>query len=115
MPPALLRMAVLVLREFRELAETWKAAGDNAREIFLFQKLEDLLTTLVATVPEVEVEKVTGDRSRWRRQCYKNCRLYGAATAEYGLRFLTHAVQRFVDNGQSQGSLTDSQHHGSNE
>jgi flotillin len=43
----------------RELAETWKAAGENAREIFLFQKLEALLTSLVATVPEVEVEKVT--------------------------------------------------------
>lgn len=43
----------------RELAETWKAAGDNAREIFLFQKLEPLLANLVATVPEVEVGKVT--------------------------------------------------------
>jgi flotillin len=43
----------------RELAETWKAGGDNAREIFLFQKLEDLLTQLVATVPEIDVEKVT--------------------------------------------------------
>lgn len=43
----------------RELAETWTAAGDNAREIFLFQKLEALLTNLVATVPEVAVEKVT--------------------------------------------------------
>ena len=43
----------------RELAKTWKAAGDNAREIFLFQKLEDLLASLVATVPDVDVEKVT--------------------------------------------------------
>jgi len=43
----------------RELAETWRAAGDNAREIFLFQKLEGLLALLVATVPDVDVEKVT--------------------------------------------------------
>lgn len=43
----------------RQLAETWKAAGDNAREIFLFQKLEPLLTSLVNTVPEIDVERVT--------------------------------------------------------
>jgi len=43
----------------RELAESWKAAGDNAREIFLFQKLEPLLQSLVATIPEVEVNNVT--------------------------------------------------------
>ncbi|MGG6239828.1 flotillin family protein [Nodosilinea sp. AN01ver1] len=43
----------------RELATTWKAAGDHAREIFLFQKLEALLVNLVATVPDVEVETIT--------------------------------------------------------
>ncbi|HEY9888240.1 MAG TPA: SPFH domain-containing protein [Candidatus Obscuribacterales bacterium] len=43
----------------RALAETWQAAGDHAREIFLFQKLEVLLAQLVATVPDVDVEKVT--------------------------------------------------------
>jgi flotillin len=43
----------------RELATTWKAAGDHAREIFLFQKLEALLVNLVATVPDVEVESIT--------------------------------------------------------
>ncbi|MEA5452146.1 SPFH domain-containing protein [Leptolyngbya sp. CCNP1308] len=43
----------------RELATTWKAAGDHAREIFLFQKLESLLANLVDTVPDVEVESIT--------------------------------------------------------
>lgn len=43
----------------RELAATWQAAGDHAREIFLFQKLEALLVNLVATVPDVEVETIT--------------------------------------------------------
>jgi flotillin len=43
----------------RELAETWRSAGDSAREIFLFQKLETLLASLVATVPDIDVEKVT--------------------------------------------------------
>ncbi|KKJ00740.1 flotillin family protein [Prochlorothrix hollandica] len=42
-----------------ELAKSWAVAGANARDIFLFQKLETLLKTLVATVPNVEVEKVT--------------------------------------------------------
>lgn len=43
----------------RALAATWQAAGDNAREIFLFQKLESLLSDLVDTVPQVNVEKIT--------------------------------------------------------
>lgn len=43
----------------RELANTWSAAGDHAREIFLFQKLESLLSNLVDTVPEVEVGSIT--------------------------------------------------------
>ncbi|WP_413162047.1 flotillin family protein [Capilliphycus salinus ALCB114379] len=43
----------------QRLAESWKAAGANAREIFLYQKLEGLLQTLVSTIPEVEVDNVT--------------------------------------------------------
>lgn len=43
----------------RRLAESWQAAGPNAREIFLFQKLEVVLKTLAASVPEVEVQNVT--------------------------------------------------------
>ncbi len=43
----------------RELAITWKAAGDHAREIFLFQKLEGLLKNLVDAVPDVTVESIT--------------------------------------------------------
>ncbi len=43
----------------RTLAESWKAAGENAREIFLFQKLEPLLNSMVSTIPDIDVEKVT--------------------------------------------------------
>ncbi|MDY7019941.1 MAG: SPFH domain-containing protein [Cyanobacteriota bacterium] len=43
----------------QRLGESWKAAGVNAREIFLYQKLEGLLQTLVASIPEVEVDNVT--------------------------------------------------------
>ncbi|MEB3343164.1 SPFH domain-containing protein [Okeania sp.] len=43
----------------RKLAESWKAAGANAREVFLYQKLEELLQIIVSTVPEIEVDNVT--------------------------------------------------------
>ena len=42
-----------------ELAKSWASAGPNAREIFLFQKLDVLLQALVSTVPEVSVQNVT--------------------------------------------------------
>ncbi|NEP82263.1 MAG: flotillin family protein [Okeania sp. SIO3C4] len=43
----------------KKLAESWKAAGTNAREVFLYQKLEELLKIMVSTVPEVDVDNVT--------------------------------------------------------
>ncbi|NET50279.1 MAG: flotillin family protein, partial [Merismopedia sp. SIO2A8] len=43
----------------RSLAESWKAAGENARDIFLLQKLDTLMKTLTATVPEISVQNVT--------------------------------------------------------
>lgn len=43
----------------KRLAESWVTAGDSARDIFLLQKLEGLLKTLSATVPEVDVQNVT--------------------------------------------------------
>ncbi|MGB3691917.1 MAG: SPFH domain-containing protein [Spirulinaceae cyanobacterium] len=43
----------------KRLAESWQQAGPNAREIFLFQKLETLLDIMVTSVPEVDVQQVT--------------------------------------------------------
>jgi flotillin len=43
----------------QRLAESWKAAGSSAKEIFLFQKLEVLLKMMASSVPEVEVQNVT--------------------------------------------------------
>lgn len=40
------------------MAESWRAAGPNAREIFLLQRLETLLKTLTAAVPDVNVQNV---------------------------------------------------------
>ena len=43
----------------RSLAESWRAAGENARDIFLLQKLDTLMKTMTATVPEISVQNVT--------------------------------------------------------
>lgn len=43
----------------QRLAEAWKKAGSNARDIFLLQKLESLLSTLSGTVPDIDVESIT--------------------------------------------------------
>lgn len=41
------------------LAKSWQAAGTNARDIFLLQRLETLLKTLTNAVPDVAVQNVT--------------------------------------------------------
>jgi flotillin len=43
----------------QRLAESWRAAGPNARDIYLLQRLETLLKTLTGAVPDVTVQKVT--------------------------------------------------------
>jgi flotillin len=43
----------------KKLAESWKIAGDSAKEIFLFQKLEPLLKIMAAGVPDVDVANLT--------------------------------------------------------
>jgi flotillin len=43
----------------RCLSESWNAAGDDARQIFILQRLEPLLKTLSASIPEVTVESLT--------------------------------------------------------
>ena len=42
-----------------EMIATWKAGGDNARDIFLMQKLQNLMSSLVGTIDQVKVDKVT--------------------------------------------------------
>ncbi len=43
----------------RAVSETWQRAGDNARQIFVAQKLSKLVSQLMSTVDEVKVDKVT--------------------------------------------------------
>jgi flotillin len=43
----------------RHLAQTWTKAGDNARQIFVAQKLTGLVSSLMGTVGDVSIDKVT--------------------------------------------------------
>ncbi len=41
-----------------EMIATWKNGGDNARDIFLMQKLQTVMSALVTTIDEIDVDKV---------------------------------------------------------
>ncbi|MDI9639470.1 SPFH domain-containing protein [Kamptonema cortianum] len=43
----------------RTLASSWVAAGDQAREIFLLQKLEPVIKQITQTIGETSIERVT--------------------------------------------------------
>jgi flotillin len=43
----------------RSLGETWAAAGDSARQIFVAQKLQALVSTMMSTVGEIPIDKLT--------------------------------------------------------
>ncbi|HEY4182316.1 MAG TPA: SPFH domain-containing protein [Kofleriaceae bacterium] len=43
----------------RSLNETWSKAGDSARQIFVAQKLQRLVGTMMSTVGEMPIDKVT--------------------------------------------------------
>jgi len=43
----------------RSLGETWAKAGDSARQIFVAQKLQNLVGTMMETVGDLPIDKVT--------------------------------------------------------
>jgi flotillin len=43
----------------RSLGETWTKAGDSARQIFVAQKLQGLVSTMMQTVGEMPIDKLT--------------------------------------------------------
>jgi flotillin len=43
----------------RSLGETWAKAGDSARQIFVAQKLQGLVGTMMSTVGELPIDKLT--------------------------------------------------------
>lgn len=42
----------------RAVAQTWKSVGPNARDVFLFQKLEGLITKVVSTIQQPKIDKI---------------------------------------------------------
>lgn len=42
-----------------EIAATWKKGGDHARDVFLMQKLEGIMRSLLSTISNIEVERLT--------------------------------------------------------
>lgn len=42
-----------------QMIETWKAAGPNARDIFLMQKLQSVMSSLVETIQAVKVDRIS--------------------------------------------------------
>lgn len=42
-----------------EMITVWKAAGSNARDIFLMQKLQNVMNSLVSTIGTVKVDRIT--------------------------------------------------------
>lgn len=42
-----------------QMIETWKAAGPNARDIFLMQKLQTVMSSLVETIQTVKVDRIS--------------------------------------------------------
>lgn len=50
------KATVVVLEE---MITTWQSGGENAREIFLMQKLQTLMSSLVSTIETVNVDKIT--------------------------------------------------------
>lgn len=43
----------------KQLAQSWKLAGVNAKEVFLYQKLELLMKLMVSSVPEINIDQIT--------------------------------------------------------
>ncbi len=43
----------------QRLGEAWRAAGDDAHDVFLYQKIEVLMQMMASSVPKIAVESVT--------------------------------------------------------
>ena len=42
-----------------EMIATWQAGGENARDIFLMQKLQSVMSSMVSSIESIEVDKIT--------------------------------------------------------
>lgn len=89
----------------RQLADSWKAAGSNAKEVFLFPKLEVLLRAIAAGFPEIDVQNVTViDSANSKNGILQNASLLEQLRQATGID-VTELVNRFGSkaNGSSPG------------
>jgi len=59
------RLGRATVEALRAVSTTWNAVGPNARDVFLFQKLESLIGRVVSTIQQPRIDKiiVTGQGS----------------------------------------------------
>jgi flotillin len=55
----LIAEATASAESLREVVKSWKAAGANARNIFLMEKIDPILDTVVNSIQEINIGKVT--------------------------------------------------------
>ncbi len=78
-----------------QLAQSWKAAGPNAKEVFLFPKLDVLLKAISAGFPDVDVQNVTViDSSQSSNGILQNANLIEQLRQATGID-VTDLVNRF--------------------
>ena len=79
-----------------EMIASWKLGGDNARDIFLMQKLDQVLTSLVGTIHDIQVDRFTmlpaGGQSKTKETVQWVEELKGALGVD-----LPAAITRFTD------------------
>jgi flotillin len=88
----------------RKLAESWKGAGANAREIFLYQKLEELLKIMVSTVPEIDLDNVTVINAQGGSNATKMAAFFEELKQTAGID-VAAVVQNFSESAKNQPNL----------
>ncbi len=83
----------------KSLAQSWKAAGSNAKDIFLLQKLDVLLQAMATSIPDVEVQNLTVIDSQGGSNATKMAAFVEQLRQTTGID-VNQLAQRFAD-GQS--------------
>jgi flotillin len=80
----------------KSLAQSWKAAGSNAKDIFLLQKLDVLLQAMATSIPDVEVQNLTVIDSQSGSNATKMAAFVEQLRQTTGID-VNQLAQRFVD------------------
>lgn len=88
----------------KSLAESWKYAGANAKDIFLLQKLDVLLKAMAASVPEVAVQNVTMIDAQGGTQATKMAAFIEQLRQTTGMD-VTELVKRFAQGTSGDGKV----------